>query len=82
MEQRQLGNGGPSVSVIGLGCNNFGRTGRATESLQGTKAVLDAAIDAGITLLDTADMYGSPATTSESLMLSPSKSAWMRRGAT
>jgi len=68
MEQRQLGNGGPSVSVIGLGCNNFGRTGRATESLEGTKAVLDAAIDAGITLLDTADMYGSPATTSESLM--------------
>lgn len=68
MEQRQLGNGGPSVSVIGLGCNNFSRTGRATETLEGTKAVLDAALDAGITLLDTADMYGSPATGSESLM--------------
>ena len=68
MEERQLGNGGPSVSVIGLGCNNFGRVGRATQSLEGTKAVLDAALDAGITLLDTADMYGSPATGSETLM--------------
>ncbi len=56
------------VSVIGLGCNNFSRPGRATETLAGTKAVLDAAIDAGITLLDTAEMYGNPPTGSESLM--------------
>lgn len=54
--------------MIGLGCNNFSRAGRATESLAGTKAVLDAAIDAGITLLDTADLYGSPAGGSETLM--------------
>jgi len=42
------------VSVVGLGCNNFG--GRI--DLQRTRAVVDAAIDAGITLFDTAEMYG------------------------
>jgi aryl-alcohol dehydrogenase-like predicted oxidoreductase len=42
------------ASVIGLGCNNFG--GRL--DLAGTKSVLDAAIDAGVTFLDTADIYG------------------------
>lgn len=56
------------MSAIGLGCNNISRTGRATESLAGTRAVIDAAIEAGITLFDTADIYGSPATASESLM--------------
>lgn len=56
------------VSVIGLGCNNFSRAGRQTETLEGTRAVIDAAIDAGITLLDTADMYGRPATMSETFM--------------
>ncbi|GAA3519649.1 aldo/keto reductase [Actinocatenispora rupis] len=40
--------------MVGLGCNNFGRK----VDLAGTRAVVDAAIDAGITLLDTADMYG------------------------
>src|ERR1022692_2347063 len=54
MRYRSLGNSGLSVSAIGLGCNNFG--GRL--DLAGTKAVVDAALDAGITLLDTADMYG------------------------
>jgi aryl-alcohol dehydrogenase-like predicted oxidoreductase len=52
---RRLGNEGPDVSVVGLGCNNFG--GRV--DLDGTRAVVDAALDAGITLLDTADTYGS-----------------------
>jgi aryl-alcohol dehydrogenase-like predicted oxidoreductase len=42
------------VSVLGLGCNNFG--GRL--DLEGTATVIDAAIDAGITLFDTADVYG------------------------
>jgi len=42
------------VSVVGLGCNNFG--GRI--DLQRTRVVVDAAIDAGITLFDTAEMYG------------------------
>src|SRR5262249_42728787 len=52
---RRLGNEGPDVSVVGLGCNNFG--GRV--DLDGTRAVVDAALDAGITLLDTADIYGN-----------------------
>jgi aryl-alcohol dehydrogenase-like predicted oxidoreductase len=42
------------VSVVGLGCNNFGRR----LDLDGTAAVLDAALEAGITLFDTADVYG------------------------
>ena len=42
------------MSVVGLGCNNFG--GRI--DLQRTREVVDAAIDAGITLFDTAEMYG------------------------
>ncbi|GAC1325254.1 MAG: aldo/keto reductase [Mycobacteriales bacterium] len=51
---RQLGESGLTVSVVGLGCNNFGQR----LDLDGTRAVVDAAIDAGITLLDTADVYG------------------------
>ncbi len=46
--------GSLKVSVVGLGCNNFGR--RVDEA--GTRAVVDAALDAGVTLLDTADIYG------------------------
>lgn len=58
MEFRQLGKSGLSVSAIGLGCNNLGRPGTATESQSGTDAVIHAALDAGITLFDVADMYG------------------------
>jgi aryl-alcohol dehydrogenase-like predicted oxidoreductase len=54
MQFRNLGRSGLLVSRIGLGCNNFG--GRL--DLAGTKAVIHAAIDAGITLFDTADVYG------------------------
>jgi aryl-alcohol dehydrogenase-like predicted oxidoreductase len=54
MRFRSVGNSGLLVSVAGLGCNNFG--GRL--DLQQTRAVVDAAIDAGITLFDTADIYG------------------------
>ncbi len=54
MRTRSLGNGGPEVSLVGLGCNNFG--GRL--DLEGTRAVVDAALDAGVTLFDTADVYG------------------------
>src|SRR5690606_9146693 len=46
--------GSLNVSVVGLGCNNFG--GRLDRA--GTKSVLDAAIDTGVTFLDTADLYG------------------------
>jgi aryl-alcohol dehydrogenase-like predicted oxidoreductase len=54
LEFRNLGNSGLQVSVIGLGCNNFGMR----IDLDGTKDVLSAAIDEGINLLDTADVYG------------------------
>lgn len=54
MEIRNLGASGLRVSAIGLGCNNFG--GRI--DLAATRAVIHAAIDAGITLFDTADVYG------------------------
>jgi aryl-alcohol dehydrogenase-like predicted oxidoreductase len=54
MRYRHLGNSGLLVSVVGLGCNNFGRR----LDVPGTRRVVDAALDAGITLLDTADMYG------------------------
>lgn len=54
MEYRTLGASGLLVSVIGLGCNNFG----VRLDADGTRAVVDAAIDAGVTLFDTADMYG------------------------
>ncbi|WP_279367477.1 aldo/keto reductase [Microbacterium testaceum] len=65
---RPVGRSGLRVSAIGLGCNNFGRAGTATETLDGTRAVLDAAIDAGVTFLDTADMYGREFGLSETLM--------------
>ena len=55
MRYRQLGSAGPVVSVVGLGGNNFGS--RLDED--GTKAVVHAALDAGITLFDTADVYGA-----------------------
>jgi aryl-alcohol dehydrogenase-like predicted oxidoreductase len=55
MELRSLGRSGLQVSAIGLGCNNFG--GRM--GLEATRQVVHAALDAGITLLDTADVYGA-----------------------
>jgi aryl-alcohol dehydrogenase-like predicted oxidoreductase len=54
MRLRALGEGGPQVSVVGLGTNNFGARADYEQSL----AVVDAAIEAGITLFDTADIYG------------------------
>jgi len=61
MRYRALGNSGLVVSVVGLGCNNFG--GRL--DLARTRGVVDAAIDAGITLLDTSDTYGGGGTSEE-----------------
>jgi aryl-alcohol dehydrogenase-like predicted oxidoreductase len=68
IEYRTLGTSGLRVSTIGLGCNNFGRLGTATETQEGTDAVLSAAMDVGVTLLDTADMYGKEPGLSETLM--------------
>lgn len=68
MEQRRLGTHGPLVSAIGLGCNNLGRPGTRTESPEGARAVVDAAIDAGVTLFDNADVYGAEPGLSETLL--------------
>jgi aryl-alcohol dehydrogenase-like predicted oxidoreductase len=54
LAKRRLGDSELEVSVVGLGCNNFGKR----LDLDGTAAVLDAALEAGITLFDTADVYG------------------------
>jgi aryl-alcohol dehydrogenase-like predicted oxidoreductase len=54
MRYRSLGESGLQVSVVGLGCNNFG----SRLDVDGTRAVVGAAIDAGITLFDTSDTYG------------------------
>jgi len=55
VELRNLGKSGLKVSKVGLGCNNFG--GRI--DLEATRAVVHKALDAGITLFDTADVYGN-----------------------
>ncbi|NEN07392.1 aldo/keto reductase [Diaminobutyricibacter tongyongensis] len=68
IEYRTLGTSGLVVSTIGLGCNNFGRQGTASESQAGTDAVIGAAIDTGVTLFDTADIYGAERGLSETLM--------------
>jgi aryl-alcohol dehydrogenase-like predicted oxidoreductase len=54
MTYQQLGKSGLTVSTVGLGCNNFG--GRMAD--EDVPKVVGAAIDAGITLFDTADVYG------------------------
>jgi aryl-alcohol dehydrogenase-like predicted oxidoreductase len=64
MSYRRLGESGLAVSVVGIGCNNFGRRIDAAAS----KAVVDTAIDCGITLFDTADVYGDPAAASEEFL--------------
>ncbi|CAN5503121.1 aldo/keto reductase [soil metagenome] len=55
MEHRTLGNSDLSVSVVGLGCNNFG--GRL--DLDASEKVIHRALDAGLNLFDTADIYGN-----------------------
>ena len=62
MRTRTLGDGGPEVTVVGLGTNNFG----ARCDLEQTRAVIDAALDEGVTLFDTADVYSQG--TSESFI--------------
>ena len=61
LPKRSLGVRGPEVSVIGLGCNNFGRR----VDLEGTRAVVDAALEQGITFFDTSNTYGDPRGRSE-----------------
>jgi aryl-alcohol dehydrogenase-like predicted oxidoreductase len=51
---RQLGSSELTVSVVGLGCTNFGKR----TDLEQTRAVVQTALDAGVNFLDTADIYG------------------------
>ena len=55
MQKRKLGNSGIEVSLVGLGANNFG--GRT--DLEASRRVIHRALDLGITLIDTADIYGN-----------------------
>ena len=63
MEYRHLGRSGLQVSVVGLGCNNFGMRCDFDQS----KDVVHRALDAGITLFDTADVYGGQGKSEEFL---------------
>ncbi len=62
METRHIG--ALEVSVVGLGCNNFGRR----LDLEGTRPVVEAALDEGVTLFDTADIYRGDRGWSEELL--------------
>jgi aryl-alcohol dehydrogenase-like predicted oxidoreductase len=55
MQKRRLGGTGPEVSLVGLGTNNFG--GRI--DLEASRLVVEKALELGITLIDTADVYGN-----------------------
>jgi len=63
MEERNLGKSGLRVSIVGLGCNNFG----ARIDLSATRKVVHKALDSGITLFDTADTYGNRGGSEEAL---------------
>ncbi|NYD40603.1 aldo/keto reductase [Nocardioides panaciterrulae] len=64
MSYRPLGDSGLMVSAVGIGCNAFSRR----VDLAGVRDILTAARDTGVTLLDTADVYGDPAGGSEELL--------------
>lgn len=64
MQQRNLGTSGLRVSVIGLGCNNFG----SRSGLEASRKVIHKALDLGVTLFDTADVYGDEPGASETIL--------------
>ncbi|MFC4787134.1 aldo/keto reductase [Nocardioides sp. MAHUQ-72] len=64
MTYRPLGDSGLMVSAVGIGCNAFSRR----VDLDGVRGILAAARDTGVTLLDTADVYGNPPGSSEDLL--------------
>jgi aryl-alcohol dehydrogenase-like predicted oxidoreductase len=66
MDTRVLGLSELTVSVVGLGCNNFGRPDTASFEQAGTDLVVNAAIEAGVTFFDNADIYGAEYGMSES----------------
>ena len=61
MRYRRLGGSGLAVSVVGIGCNNFGRKIDSASS----RAVVDAALEHGVNFFDTADVYGAQPGASE-----------------
>ena len=63
MKLRNLGTSGLRVSIVGLGCNNFG----SRLDIEATRRVVDKALDLGITLFDTADIYGNRGGSEEQL---------------
>ena len=63
MQYSSLGNSGLQVSVVGLGCNNFGRLCDESQ----TTSIVHAALDSGITFFDTADIYGPSGVSEEYL---------------
>ena len=64
MKTVRVGNSGLQVSVVGLGCNNFGSR---LDEAQSTK-IVERALDLGVTLFDTADIYGGPSGNSETIL--------------
>jgi aryl-alcohol dehydrogenase-like predicted oxidoreductase len=62
MQKRRLGKSSLEVSVVGLGCNNFG-----VLDVESSRRVVDRAIDLGVTLFDTADVYGNRGGSEEQL---------------
>ena len=70
---RNLGRSGLRVSLVGLGCNNFGQR----MDLESSRAVIHKALDRGITLFDTADVYGGRGGSADDRSLSP---LWPRSG--
>src|SRR5882724_9900787 len=63
MEKRRLGQSNLEVSAVGVGCNNFG----GHTDFAGTRAVVHRALDLGVTLFDTADVYGNKGRSEEFL---------------
>jgi len=63
VEYRNLGNSGLKVSAVGLGCNNFGMRNDTEQ----TRAIVHRSLDEGITLFDTADIYGNRGASEEML---------------
>ena len=68
METRSLGPSALDVTVVGLGCNNLGRPGTLTFTQDGADDVVLAALDAGVTFFDTADIYGAEYGLSETIL--------------
>jgi aryl-alcohol dehydrogenase-like predicted oxidoreductase len=72
MKTRRLGKSSIEVSIVGLGCNNFG-----VLDIESSRKVVDRAIERGITLFDTADVYGNRGGSEEQLgqILGPRRKA-------